>query len=280
MQQLTLRGGLDSSGSFAELNAKLLTINLQIGEATISATISRDHRPTTVTNSCMCRAAKVMELAGMLEEGERQRTARAAADRQRNARALALRAVRPQSATASFKTTTRDQVREEHGEERSNEGVQGGRASFCHVSEGGVTESYFPSLPDRPPSDSLTIVPPQAQMASIREGSAGSSGPLGPGMYEASRYHMYAQRHVASPSLRPPSGSRGGGGGGGSEMAATGRGEAAGGVQEEGAFIAGCPVGMLFGVLAIHSSNDWLPFCPPMLCPNLSICPPPLRIRQ
>ena len=112
----SLRGGMDFSGSFAWLNTKLLTCNLQTGIATISTTTaSRDHLPTTVTTSCMCRAAKVMELAGMLEEGERQRTARAAADRQRNARALALRAVRPQSATANFKTTTRDQVREEHG---------------------------------------------------------------------------------------------------------------------------------------------------------------------
>ena len=141
---------MDSSGSIAELDTKLLTSNLQIGIATIyTTTVSRDHLPTTIPNSCMCRAAKVMELAGMLEEGERQRTARAAAVRQRSARALALRAVRPQSATASFKTTTRDQVRGGGGGKKMHRGGAHRPASLLGDAQRGEHRDVF-SLPISP----------------------------------------------------------------------------------------------------------------------------------
>lgn len=92
-------------------------------------------------------------------------------------------------------------------------------------------------MPSSPASPAIL----QAQMASIREGTSGSSGTLGPGMYEASRYHMYAQRHVSSPSLRPPPGSRGGGGG---DMVASGREAVEGGIGEEGMHLAGWPKGL------------------------------------
>ena len=40
-------------------------------------------------------------------------------------------------------------------------------------------------------------------MTSVHDSGVGSAGPLGPGMYDTGRYHMYIGRHVASPSLKP-----------------------------------------------------------------------------
>lgn len=59
---------------------------------------------------CCCRAAKVMELAATLQEAEKQRAAKAAEARKRNIVVAAARPPPPRPASASFKSTTREQV--------------------------------------------------------------------------------------------------------------------------------------------------------------------------